>query len=167
MFTRTQVEYLLRLPKELENKGQLVVDLAKNKNRFHLVSPDDDDWEFLVDITNNKRISFRISFHHQEDTTKEGLLRIDFKSGHRNPDIANEFVPDFLHPYVGYWFDNEAHIHFFVEGYKELAWAMPLKDYKKFTVLDIDSYEDFSNAVLEFAKEINLKSHLNIQQAII
>lgn len=166
MITQTQAKYLIELPKEIR-KGSNTLNLSDDKIRIILSSPDDDEWEFLVDITNNKKKAFKISFHHQENNTNEGLLRVDFNSGHRNPELINEFVPDFLKTYVSRWFLNEAHIHFFVESYKDLAWAMPLKDYSGFTTKDIESTEDYSKAIVEFFKHTNIITKFAIQQTIL
>lgn len=166
MITQAQAKYLLELPKEII-KGGDSLNLADDKIRLTLVSPDDDEWEFLIDISNNKKKTFKISFHHQENNTNEGLLRVDYNGGHRNPEIINDFVPDILKPYVGHWFDNEAHIHFFVESYKDLAWAMPLKDYQNFKVPNIESMEDYYKAVVEFGKHTNIITKFVVQQAIL
>lgn len=163
MFTQDQAKYLLGLPKAINGTG--AINLLDSKIRLNLFSPDDDEWKFLMEITSNKKISFRLSFHHQEDTVKEGLLRLDYKSGHQNPETLNPLVPVFLQPYAGYRFVNESHIHVFVEGYKDLAWAMPVKDYGKFPI-EIISNTEYSGAVAEFAKEINLTSKLEIQSVL-
>jgi len=162
MLTQEQVTYLLELPKKIvSNNGR--IDLKAEKSRINLYSPDDDQWKFIAEILSNQKITFRISLHHQENNTKEGLLRIDFKSGHKNPDTVNAFVPEFLQAYAGKWFQNESHIHLFVESYGNLAWAMPLRDYNKFPIKTINSYPELSRAIRSFAKEINLISELNIQ----
>lgn len=166
MLTQIQAQYLLDLPKEIDG-GIKSFDLAQEKITFKLTSPDDDDWTFLVKINSSRKISFRISFHHQEDKTKEGLLRIDYNSGHRNPEVANQFVPDFLVPYTGIWIQNEPHIHFFVESYKDLAWAIPLKDYSQFSVTEINNMSDFSNAFYAFADKIKITTKFAVQQGII
>lgn len=166
MITQEQAKYLLGLPKEI-TKGGSNLSLVDEKIRLILVSPDDDEWEFLVDISNNKKKAFKISFHHQENNTNEGLLRIDYNGGHRNPETINDFVPDFLKPYVGQWFENEAHIHFFVESYKDLAWAMPLSAYKDFAIPNIETVEDYSKAVIEFGKHTNIITKFVLQQVIL
>lgn len=166
MITQVLAKYLLDLPKEI-TKGDTNIDLLAERIRLILVSPEDDDWEFLVEITNNKKKTFKISFHHQENNANEGLLRIDYNSGHRNPEIVNEFVPEPLKKFAGYWFEYEPHIHLFVESYKDLAWAMPLKDYVDINVKDIQSSEDYSNAVYEFASQTNIITKFVVQQTIL
>lgn len=165
MFTNEEAKYLLELPKILET-NDIVIDLRESKTRLNIISTDQ-EWKFIVDIFSNKKITFRICMHHQEDNNKEGLLRIDFKQGHRNPDTINDYVPNFLHPFAGKWFQNESHIHVFVESYKNLAWAIPLREYDKFPIKEINSYSDFSRSIRCFAEQINLVSKFTIQEAIL
>jgi hypothetical protein len=120
----------------------------------------------LFKITSHRKISFKISFHSQENNTKEGLIRVDYKGGHQNPESITEFVPENVKPYAGHFFQNEPHIHLYVEGFKDLAWTVPLTVYD-FPVLDINNNDDFINAIKAFTKEINLISPFNIQNAIL
>lgn len=166
MITQALAKYLLELPKEII-KGDTNIDLLAEKIRLNLVSPEDNDWEFLIEISNSKKKTFRISFHHQENNTNEGLLRIDYNSGHKNPEIVNEFVPEPLKKYAGYWFENEPHIHLFVESYKDLAWAIPIKDYEAIKTKNIQSSEDYTNAIYEFASQTNIITKFVIQQTIL
>ncbi len=166
MITQKQAKYLLDLPKELENNNN-EIDLAAERTKLILVSPDDDEWNFLFQIYSNRKISFRISLHNQENISNMGLLRIDYKNSHINPETINSYVPKFLYKYVGKRFINESHIHFHVEKYRSLAWAMPLKDFNKFNnVKKITSNLNYANAIKLFAKMINLKSNLKMQNAI-
>lgn len=164
MLTQEQIHYLVALPKEIE--GNNSVNLGYNKIRINLFSPEDDEWKFIVEINRSKKSQLRISLHHQENNTKIGLLRIDYSSGHTNPEIANDFVPDFLKPYANEQIDMP-HIHFQVDSYKDLAWAIPLTDYKEFDVLEIITSEDYSNAIIAFANKVNIITKFTIQQAII
>jgi hypothetical protein len=166
MLTKAQVDYLLQLPKVFNDKDP-TIDLVKEKNRLNLISPDDNEWKFLVEITSNKKISFKISLHCQEDNTKIGLLRIDYKGSHKNPEIENTFVPEFLKPYTAMIFYNEAHIHIFVDEYRNLDWAIPLKNYGGFLILEINSKNDLISAIEAFAEKINIISKLTIQESLI
>lgn len=76
MITQKQAEYLLALPKKLENNNN-EIDLMAERTKFILVSHDDDEWKFLFQIYSNKKISFRISLHNQENISNMGLLRMD------------------------------------------------------------------------------------------
>ena len=67
--------------------------------------------------------------HHQDDETKMGLFRVDYNSGHNNPSELTDKVPQKFHPFVGKHFSiNEHHVHYHVEGYKSLAWALPIAE---------------------------------------
>jgi len=168
MINHAEAKQLLSLPKVFEEKNgrkkQHIINLEEPNNRFILTSPEDDEWKFLFEIYRSKKIRFKISLHHQENVTKEGLLRVDYTANHVNPEIVNEYVPDFLHQYVGARFVFEPHIHFSVETYKSLAWAMPLKDYQGFDVKEIKSTHDFSIALRSFAKAINLVDEFTFKE---
>ena len=164
MFSNELARKLINLPKEID--GINTINLSDEKTRFTLVNNQEPDYLFILEITSNKKITFKISLHHQEDITKEGLIRIDYKGGHKNPESLNQFVPEIVKPYVGYWFQNEPHIHVYVEGYRDLAWAIPLAKYN-FPILSINDSADFMNAIYAFAKEINIVTPISIQTAII
>ncbi|UAM96840.1 hypothetical protein K8354_10925 [Polaribacter litorisediminis] len=166
MLTNQEAKYLLGLEKVLTNPNH-TIDLSKKKNRLELISHQDSDYEFRVEITTNQKIILKTSIHHLESNSFVGLLRIDFKGGHHNPANILPSLPDFLIPYADKWFDpTESHIHIYVEGYKPLAWAIPLTD-SDFPIKDITHPSDLSDLIINFARRINLKSLINIQQAIL
>jgi hypothetical protein len=166
MFSNDLANKLLKLPKTIVGGGITNIDLSLEKNRFLLTNSDEPEYEFLFEITSNKKITFKITLHNQENNTKEGLIRIDYKGGHKNPETLNDNVPDFVVPFLGQYFQNEAHVHIYVEGFKDLAWAVPLSVYN-FSIKDINNIDDLCQAIQEFAKEINIVSSLNIQTALI
>lgn len=166
MLTNQEANYLLNLEKVLVDPNQ-TVDLSKKKNRLELISYQDSDYEFWLEITTNQKIILKTSIHHLENNLYIGLLRIDFKGGHHNPAIILPTLPDFLKLYADKWFDpTESHMHIYVEGYKPLAWAIPLNDID-FPVKDITHPADLSDLIFNFAREINLKSLINIQHTIL
>ena len=166
MLTNQEAKYLLDLEKVLTNPNQ-TIDLSKKKNRLELISHQDSDYEFWVEITTNQKIILKTSVHHLESNSFVGLLRIDFKGGHHNPANILPTLPDYLKPYADKWFDpTESHIHIYVEGYKNLAWAIPLSD-SDFPIKYITQASDLSDLIFNFARRINLKSIINIQQAIL
>lgn len=165
MFTKEKVEYLLNLEKRLANPNQ-VIDLSFKKNRLDLISYQDTECNFWVEITSNKKIVLKTSIHHLESNSFLNLLRIDFKGGHHNPPEVKRNLPEKLVQYADKWFKpNEPHMHIFVEGYKPLAWAIPLSD-TDFPVKNIKDASDLNDLIINFAKEINLVSQIKIQQAI-
>lgn len=100
--------------------------------------------------------------------TRIGLLRVDYKGQHENPQTLKENVPEILHPFVGKFFDyNEHHIHIYVEGYKtSLDWALPLsKD--SFRIKEITNNNDVIEAFQSFNQTINLQTVFTIHPLLI
>ncbi|TQD36251.1 DUF6978 family protein [Haloflavibacter putidus] len=166
MLTNKQAEYLIKLEKSLVVPDQ-IIDLRNKTNTIELISYEDSDYSFRLDITSNQKIILKTSIHHMESKSFIGLMRIDFKGTHQNPPQVLDTLPDFLKPYIGKWFEpTEPHLHIYVEGYKPLAWAIPLED-TDFPTKYLNHQSDLNKLIVNFAKEINLKSKINIQQAII
>lgn len=166
MLTNEEAKYLLGLDKVLSDPNQ-IVDLCNKKNRLDLLSHQDSEWNFWIEITTNQKIILKTSIHHLETNSYIGLLRIDYKGGHHNPRIIKNTLPEYLIPFADKWFKpTEPHMHIFVEGYKPLAWAIPLEA-TDFPIKDISNSSDLNDLIVNFAKEINIKSKINIQQAIL
>lgn len=166
MLTNQEAKYLLDLEKVLVNPSQ-TIDLKNKKNRIELISHQDPDYNFWVEITTNQKIILKTSIHHLESNSFIGLLRIDYRGGHHNPENIENTLPEYLKPYTDKWFEpTEPHIHIYVEGYKPLAWAMPLVD-DDFPIKEIIQSSDLSDLIINFARRINLKSLINIQHAIL
>ncbi|WP_288021755.1 hypothetical protein [Tenuifilum sp.] len=128
--------------------------------RFILGAKDDPDQTFLVDIKESTKKSLKISFHHQDDTTQNGLLRVDYYSRHKNPEKILDTVPEHFKPFAGIYLDDYAgHIHYIVDGYSPLAWAIPLET-DGFPVKDISNVADITEAIKAFFEKINLKTEL-------
>lgn len=67
-------------------------------------------------------------------------------------------VPAKFRPFAGKWLDDYVgHIHYVVDGYKPLAWAIPL-DMDDFPVKELNGREDYTNTLNAFFKKINLKT---------
>lgn len=166
MLTNEEAKYLLELEKVLVNPNQ-TIDLKNKKNRIELISHQDSDYAFWIEITTNQKIILKTSIHHLESNSYVGLLRIDYKGGHHNPENIKKTLPDFLEKYADKWFEpNEPHMHIYVEGYKPLAWAIPLADID-FPIKEINQSSDLSDLIFNFARRINLKSIINIQHALL
>lgn len=165
MFSNDLAQRLIALPKTIEG-GATTLNLKNTKSRLYLSNEDEPDYSFLFEITINQKVALKMSIHNQEDITKEGLLRVDYGGGHQNPVGINNFVPEQVKPFAGYFFLNEPHIHIYVEGYKDLAWAIPLNVYN-FPVLNINTTDDFNTAIRAFVKIINIVTPFEIQNAII
>ncbi|MEZ4853951.1 hypothetical protein [Flavobacterium sp.] len=166
MLTNQEAKYLLELEKVLTDPNQ-IIDLSKKKNRLELISHQDSDYNFWLEITTNQKIILKTSIHHLESNSYIGLLRIDYKGGHHNPPNIESTLHDFLIPYADKWFKpDEPHMHIYVEGYKPLVWAIPLCDID-FPIKNIIHSSDLSDLIYNFAQKINLKTLINIQQAIL
>jgi hypothetical protein len=163
MITNEEAKSLLEMEKHLENKKQYF-DSAKEKVRFDLVSKDR-EYKFLLQIQKCRKIDFKATFHHQEKEMNLGLIRVDFKGAHTNPDVAEKYVPDEVKKYAGEFFNNIPHIHFYIEGYKPLSWAIPLVE-SDFPVKEISSEYDFYKAVDSFGDYIKLLDRIRILGAI-
>lgn len=166
MLTNKEAEYLIELEKVLVNPNQ-IIDLKYKKNRIELISHQDSDYNFWIELTSNQKIILKTSIHHLESNSYIGLLRIDYRGGHHNPETIEKTLPEFLIPYADKWFEpTEPHMHIYVEGYKPLAWAIPLIDID-FPIKEIRQASDLSDLITNFAEKINLKSIINIQHAIL
>jgi hypothetical protein len=133
-----------------------------------LFSKKDDEFSFLWTIKQSSKNTLRISLHYQEEDSKTGLLRIDYNGGHTNPQSINEYVPEKFYPYAGVKL-TKSHIHYHVQGYPVLAWAIPLEE-DDFLVKEI-SENDFNITLAEiiklFAKTINVETVININILLI
>ncbi|MCE7069193.1 hypothetical protein LZG74_02715 [Dyadobacter sp. CY327] len=165
MLSNELAKRLIKLPKAIEG-GTQTISMLDEKSRFILSNHDEPEFEFLFEITSHRKITFKISLHHQEHNLREGLIRIDYKGGHKNPENITDDVPEFVRPYTGYFFVNEPHIHIYVFGFKDLAWAVPLAAYN-FPVLTIENSDDLSKAINAFAREINIITPFYIQNSLL
>lgn len=174
--TNEQAEYLLGIPKKVVVNDSLlnhysIDQMFPLKLRLELVSPVDDDYTFLWEINQSDKNRIRISFHHQENDSKTGLIRIDYNSGHTNPEAISEFVPAKFHPYAGKHFDShEHHIHYHVQGYKTLSWAVPLKD-DGFEIKELDDNPDLqlniARIIQYFARIVNIQTEITVNSLLL
>lgn len=175
IISNEQSEYLIRLKKKVLQNDVTLEQLTINQEflmhlRLELISDEDDEVSFLWEITQSSKNTIRISLHFQEDESKIGLLRVDYNSGHRNPEAASDTLPQRFLPFVGKWFSNEeSHVHYHVEGYKSLAWAIPIEESGMTTkeIADIDTNVKLSAAIQECAKIINLETVLTINTLLL
>lgn len=172
MFSNEQARYLLHLPKkvivgeELQDQHQIQQKFPF-QDRLKLLSERDEDFEFVMSVSQSSKNQLKLSLHHQEDQSHVGLLRVDYYGKHKNPEWVTDQVPEFLRPYAGQWFDyQDHHIHYFVEGYSPLNWAAPLKD-MGFGQTEIESSHAITNAFHYFARQINLVTQVTIQESLI
>ncbi|MBM4177122.1 MAG: hypothetical protein FJ213_13270 [Ignavibacteria bacterium] len=172
MFTTGEAEHLIQLPKKILIDEQLHDSININQKypfraKYLLANEEEKEFIFLLDVKQSAKFSLKFDLHHQEDQTNIGLLRVNYFGQHRNPEVVTEKVPIVLHKYAGKWFDfNEHHIHFYVEGYRELDWALPLLD-DPFPVKEIKNNTDISDAFLHFCSRINLVTRINFEGVLV
>jgi hypothetical protein len=130
------------------------------QERYPLLSEEDQDYSFFVEVYQSSKNLLKVTFHFQEDNANYGLLRVDYGGRHRNPEMANEHVPEVCLPYCGQWLDTP-HIHFAVPGYRPLAWAVPLET-DGFAVRSIRSFSEISDALSAFFTRINVQTQITV-----
>ncbi len=166
MITQQQADYLLALPKHII-EGDTVLErkmyapFRPINDRLFMVSKDDDEFSFFLEINQSPRKQLKLTLHFQEAEASIGLLRVDFNGRHKNPELENVHVPDIFKPYVGQWLE-ENHIHYFVEGYKPLAWAIPLNKDNTFSVKEFTDTKGIVSILQTFRNRINLQTILEI-----
>jgi hypothetical protein len=161
-----QADYLLKLPKKIiiDNTLQDKVTIVQQfplRERYELLSENDSDVSFLWSIWQSSKDTLRISLHFQEDDSKIGLLRLDYGHEHTNPPAANENVPDYIKKHAGQRM-MAAHVHYYVQGYKDLVWAVPLTE-DEFVIKNIEHnrfYEALADIISMFAIRINIETNI-------
>ena len=168
------IDKLLSAEKEiLYEEGHFIDNYTINmvfplKIRIILGVKSDENLQFELCITQSSKIQIKISLHLLNDDSKIGISRLDYNGIHRNPATYNEKTPLELRRYVGKWI-NESHIHYAVDGFSDLAWAIPLKD-TDFPIKSIDLmnlYTNFAEAIIAYAKYLNIKTTININNMTI
>jgi hypothetical protein len=162
-----KAQYLIDLPKKIVEYGTLlerksIVLSTPFNERYSILSEEDNNYSFFVEVYQSSKNLLKITLHFQEDGANYGLLRIDYGGGgrHKNPEVCNANVPEVCKPYRGQWIDTP-HIHFAVEGYRQLAWAIPLGA-DEFPVKFIEQDTDITPAFSAFLKRINVTTVLMI-----
>ena len=131
------------------------------KERINMISIPNAEYEFFLEITRSKKHIIKLTLHFQNTDGQLPLLRIDYCGTHKNPEQPTEYVPKYFLPYTGQYIGvNIPHIHYFVQDY-DLKWAIPLSE-DVFPIKNIQSTADIIEAILAFAKLVNLQSQLKI-----
>jgi len=126
----------------------------------------DNSYTFLYDINQSPKVNLKLNLYLMDNETKIGLLRIDFNGQHQNPEEVIGDLPKDLLPFAGKLFDyNEPHIHCHVDGYKQMAWAKPVKG--NFPVSDITSQDDIISAFYAFNTMIALETRFTMNPTLL
>lgn len=162
-------DYLIGLDKHIVNNGQTVNTFLINidypmKLKLSLSTPDDLDQNLIIDIKESEKKSLKINLHHQDNNTQNGVLRIDYNSRHQNPFEITQSAPERFKPFAGLWLDDyNGHIHYVVNDYKPLAWAIPL-EVDDFPIKNLTAKEDYIEILQAFFDKINLKTTITYNQ---
>ena len=168
MFTTELAERLIGVAKKVLQNNEITDEFEIEQTcpmniRMKLIPIEESDYSFLWEISQSAKNIFRFSLHVQEDESKTGLLRVDYNGNHRNPETDNGQLPERFKPYIGKRFIKENHVHYHIEGYNSLVWALPIKDVPEISTQHIT--ED--NPKADFAKIINLKTRIIINAQIL
>lgn len=165
MLSNQQADLLLSIPKHIV-EGEAKLDMKELNEpilwdeRFTLIGEHEEDvYIFIWELWQSSKNLLKLSLHHQDDETKTGILRIDFNGRHINPAVLADFVPAKFRPFVGKHFStNEHHVHYHVDGYGPLAWALPITN-DNFPLKTI-SRQNIVEIIEEFGNTINLQTKL-------
>ena len=159
----------IAMPKKILSKDQTRLDIFSytgnsQDKRLSLVS--DSDVVFLLVFNRSLKNRLKLTLHLQDEDSSLGLLRVDFNGRHKNPSELNRHVPNFFHPYRDA-FIEESHIHYHVDGYPMLAWAVPLMVDASFSQKKFEIESDFEGVCRSFFQKITLETKVNflIQEA--
>jgi len=159
MISNEQAEFLLTIPKfvvENDKKIDPLIIIQPNvwRTRYSLMGESNGDiFEFMLEIWQGVKNRLKMSLHFQEDETKIGLFRVDYWSGHSNPQTISDKVPVKFHPFVGKHFViSEHHVHYHIEGYPTLAWALPIEQ-------DNFPYKETSNTNIPDKSRVFCSNH--------
>lgn len=163
---------LIKMPKWLYENGALLNSKSIQQvypMTFRLeMSSKDMKKKFLLDVKQSKKFGIRLNFQMMDDTNL-GISRLDYNSNHQNPETLTKEVPVIFHTHVGEFFINRSHLHFQIEGYPNLVWALPLEeteiDVKEVTVDNMPS--DFILAFESFIKYLNVQTQIAINPMLI
>lgn len=122
--------------------------------------------KFRLAINQSSKIGYKISFHLMDSNGYVALSRLDIKGSHWNPKEVTDKVPDFLVPHASEQILT-SHLHYFVEGYERLAWALPLADVNDDRLKDISStssnvHVDIVNTLLGYLAYLNVGTKFTI-----
>lgn len=170
MISNQVAEDLLKIPKYVISKNARLSALnfnapaVWNKKIWLEGDYDGDIYIFLWNIYQSEKVRLQMNLHVQEDDSKIGIIRIDYNKGHKNPEVLLSSVPSKFHPYVGQKIETH-HVHYHVEGYETLAWALPI-EVDGFPLKDITD-STIPSIIYSFANTINISTILTIQENII
>lgn len=169
-----EAQELVKMPKwVMDEEGEIIEELTISQEypmrmRLNLVSGDSMKREFVLDVKQSEKYGIRLNFQMMDDLNW-GLARLDYNSNHKNPDILTGDVPEMFHAHVAELFEGKAHLHYHVDGYPQLAWALPLDETEIATkdVTDDNMTQGFVEAFYSFVKYLNVQTKIIINRMVI
>ena len=169
-----EAQELVKLPKwVVDEDGEIVEELTIDqefpmRRRLNLANRDGVKREFVLDVKQSEKFGIRLNFQMMDDMNW-GLARLDYNSNHKNPDTLTEDVPEMFHSHVAELFVGKAHLHYHVDGYPQLAWALPLDETEIATkdVTEDDMTQGFVDAFNSFVSYLNVQTRITINKMVI
>lgn len=165
MTSQEATEYIKKEKSLIDQQGSavesIVISLSSvSKVNQVMVASDNFDAKFILSIIPSSKIGVKISLHFMTGD-KQGLARLDYYGSHRNPPKWEEGVPEKFKQYADKLFENESHLHEYVEGY-DLEWALPIEDtpIEPKQIEDSDILKGRQEAIDSFCQYMNIKGKI-------
>ena len=165
---------LINLPKwVVDEEGNKIQRLSLDQKfpmqtRLTLLSDEDIVREYLVDVKQSEKMGIRLNFQLM-DSLNWGLARLDYNNNHVNPEELTDKVPEIFHSHIGEFFNQKSHLHYHVEGFNPLAWALPLEEtaISQKTVSTLTMQTDFIEAFYSFMAYLNVQTEITINPMVL
>lgn len=176
--TFKEVQDLIAKPKKLvADDGHLIDSYYLEQNvpfnvELNLTDTETRKLKFRINVTQSQKVGYKISFHMMDTNGYIGLSRLDINGlAHTNPKEVTDKVPNFLKPHASERIDT-SHLHFYVEDYETLAWALPLVDVNNENIKDISTTTtnlsvDIVKALRGFLSYVNVKTEITVNPALL
>ena len=167
--TFEEAQRLVHMPKwVVDEDGNKIEPLVLEQKfpmqfRLHLVSDEEYPRDYVLDVKQSEKSGIRLNFQLM-DQANWGLARLDYNSNHKNPEELTDKVPAIFHPHVGELFVQRSHLHYHVEDFPPLAWALPL-DETEIETKEVETAtmaNDFIDAFNSFASYLNIQTTITI-----
>lgn len=153
--TNEQAKLLFGLEKETEQKSYklpnpneiLTIQLKAKDERFK-------EELFSLDIS-RKSLSLKKKTFQKRVQENIVLRRLDFYGGHQNPSFGyapnnlEHSLVELMQKYTEARFNNQTHIHFYIDGYGE-KWAFPITEF------ELKESDDIFVQTMEFCRYCNI-----------
>lgn len=172
LMTFEEVQELLGKSKKLvADDGQLMDAYYLDQKvpltiKFDLTDTETQKLKFRLAVQQSSKIGYKINFHMMDVNGYIGLSSLDINGSHWNPIEITDKVPGFV---AGHASEHiiTSHLHYYVEGYKPLAWALALSDTKNDLLKDVSTtsthiHVDVISSLLGYLKYLNVATKFTI-----